>query len=167
MSRFERWNLWISTLVVIVTGVALGLVKYLMVPEDPWAAINHPVQPWLLKAHIVAAPFLVFAVGTITLRHIWRHYRSGQSTGRRSGVTTMLVTLPMILSGYLIQVVTEAGWLRAMVIAHLVFGTLYALGLSIHQFAIGRNKAADTVSNLPPRSSLEDRVILSGRDEGR
>ena len=150
MSRFERWNLWISTILVVATGVGLIATKYFIAPTEPWAVINHPWQPLFLKAHIVVSPFLIFAVGTITLRHIWMHYRSGQPRGRHTGIMTALVTVPMIVTGYLIQVITAVGWVKAMAIAHIVFGTLYALGLSAHQVAIQRKKQRD-IRHEPPR----------------
>ena len=102
MSRFERWLLWSSTVLVVVTGAGLLVTKYLMTSTDPWAVVNHPSQAWFLKAHIVVSPLLIFAVGSITFRHIWQHYRSGQSRGRHTGIATALVTVPMVVSGYLI-----------------------------------------------------------------
>ena len=150
MSRFERWSLWITTMLVVVTGIGLIVTKYLMTTPEPWAVINHPWQPWFLKAHIVVSPFLIFAVGTITLHHIWMHYRSGQARGRHTGIVTGLVTVPMILSGYLIQVITSVGWVKAMAIAHIVFGTVYALGLSAHQVAIRRKQQRD-IRHEPPK----------------
>jgi hypothetical protein len=47
----------------------------------------------------------------------------------------------MILSGYLIQALTEEGWLKAMAIAHIGLGLIYGLGLLAHQFAAGGRKA--------------------------
>lgn len=162
MSRFERWSLWISTILVVLTGIGLFGTKYLMTASEPWAVINHPWQPWFLKAHIVVSPFLIFAVGTITLRHIWMHYRSGQARGRHTGVVTALVTVPMIVSGYLIQVITAVGWVKAMAIAHIVFGTLYALGLSAHQVAIQRQQQRD-IRHEPPRPHPLRHRAPSGR----
>ena len=150
MSSFERWNLWITTALVIVTGVGLFGVKYLLTPSEPSAVINHPIQQWLLKAHIMVAPFMIFSVGIITTRHIWRHYRNGQDRGRHTGITTALVTGPMILTGYLIQVMTSMGWVSAMAIAHIVFGTVYAVGLSAHQLAIKPQQPRD-IRHEPPR----------------
>src|SRR5690606_30891762 len=91
------------------TGLAYLWVKYAMEPTEPFAVINHPIQPWLLKAHLLTAPFLVFAVGMIALRHVWLHYRSGVLRGRRTGIISGLTLLPMILTGYLIQSVTHEG----------------------------------------------------------
>ncbi len=70
MSPFEKWSVWISSCVVFITGVIYGWMKYFMQPLDPWAVINHPLQPWVLKAHIIAAPLLIFSLGLITLRHV-------------------------------------------------------------------------------------------------
>jgi hypothetical protein len=54
---------------------------------------------------------------------------------------TAVVLGPMILSGYLIQAITHQGWLRAMVISHIVIGVLYSVGLLAHQFAAGGRAA--------------------------
>jgi len=150
MSRFERWNLWVTTVLVIATGAGLFVTKYLFSTSEPWAVINHPWQPWFLKVHIVVSPLLIFAVGTITIRHIWAHYRSGQARGRHTGIVTALVTIPMIGTGYLIQVITAVGWVQAMAIAHIVFGTVYALGLSAHQVMVQQKKQRD-IRHEPPR----------------
>jgi hypothetical protein len=56
----------------------------------------------------------------------------------------------MILTGYLIQVMTSMGWIKALAIAHIVLGTVYALGLSAHQLAIQQQKPRD-IRHEPPR----------------
>lgn len=132
MKPFERWSLWVTTLLTGVSGIAYFWVKYFMEPAGPWAVINHPVQPWLLKIHIVSAPLMVFAVGLVALGHIWRHFRAGVLWGRRSGLTAMLSLAPMVLTGYLIQAVTHEGWLAALAWSHIGFGFLYLLGFVLH-----------------------------------
>jgi hypothetical protein len=138
MTRFERWSVWSTSIATAVTGFVYLWMKYLMTPVDPWAVINHPLQPWVLKAHILVAPLLVFSVGMVALKHIWRHLRSARRTARRTGLTTALVLGPMVLSGYLIQSVTGEGVLRVLAIAHIATGTLYALGLLAHQVMVRR-----------------------------
>lgn len=150
MSPFERWSVWLSSVLCGGTGVAYFLVKYLMEPSEPWAVINHPIQPWLLKAHIVTAPLLVFALGAVAGNHFWKHYRSGVPTGRRSGVTAMLSVAPMVLTGVLIQAVTSPGWLKAMAVAHIAFGALYLGGLALHQKVFrSRRRTAPARGELP------------------
>ncbi|HEV2148910.1 MAG TPA: hypothetical protein VGR37_16005 [Longimicrobiaceae bacterium] len=133
MNRFEKWSVWSTTAATFLTGAGFFWAKYLVEARDPWAVVNHPLQPWFLKAHILVAPLMVFAVGMIATRHVWRHFRSGMPHGRRSGILTAATLGPMVLTGYLIQAITHVGWLRAMAISHIVVGTLFVLGMALHQ----------------------------------
>ncbi len=132
MSLFKRWLLWGSSVATGVTGLVYWWMVNRMEPVDPWAAVNHPLQPWVLKAHILVAPALVFAMGLIAGEHIWRHWRQGVRAGRRSGLLSMWLFVPMVVSGYLIQAVTHAGWLEALAWAHLATGTFYLVGFAAH-----------------------------------
>lgn len=138
MTRFEKWSVWSTSVAATVTGAGLFWTKYLVRSSDPWAVVNHPWQPWLLKTHILVVPLMVFAIGMIFTRHVWRHFRTRVRWGRRSGILTALATLPMVATGYLIQAVTHAGWLQALAIAHIVLGFAYAVGLALHQPAVRR-----------------------------
>lgn len=160
MSPFQRRLVWSSSLLTGFTGVVYWWMKNMMEPVDPWAAINHPLQPWVLKAHILVAPVMVFAVGLIAGEHIWRHYRERVKAGRRSGLAAMWVFVPMVLSGYLIQAVTHAGWLQALVWTHLGTGVIYLFGLGAHHRAFrqawarcdrnGEGAGAAAVATVPP-----------------
>ncbi len=149
MSSFERWSVWISAVLTTVTGIGLFWSKYFLDAGDPWSVVNHPLQPWVLKAHIVSAPLLVFALGMIALRHIWKHFRNGPSQGRRSGIITGLVTVPMILSGYLIQAVTHTAWLQAIAISHIALGLAFGFGLSLHQLFVSQRPRPSHASDGP------------------
>src|SRR3990170_2442260 len=119
VTRFERWAVWSTSVATFVTGVIYLWMKYLVVSDDPLAVVNHPWQPAVLKVHILVAPLLVFSIGLVALRHVWWHFRSKARDGRRSGLLTLVVLGPMIVSGYLIQTMTEEGWLKAMAIVHI------------------------------------------------
>lgn len=134
MSRFERWGIWATTLLVTVTGSVYLVMKYFMEPADPWAVVSHPLEPWMLRAHIVVAPFFVFAVGLITVNHVWRHLRSGVRWARASGLVAAATLAIMVLSGYLIQVITGEGWLEAMVILHITSGYLFLAAMGVHEW---------------------------------
>lgn len=138
MRPFERWFLWSSSAATGLTGVVYMWMKYFMEPSEPWAVINHPLQPWVLKAHILVAPLMVFAVGLVTASHIWRHYKLGVRQGRISGLTAALSFAPVVLTGYLIQAVTHQGWLTALAWSHIGFGVLYLLALVFHSTLFGR-----------------------------
>lgn len=138
MTRFEKGCVWVGTAVTTVTGIGYFWAKYLNEPTGEWAVVNHPLEPWFLKAHILVSPLLVFAVGMIAVRHVWRHYRTGIRWARRSGLTTVLSLAPMVLTGYLIQVMTSPGWIRAMAISHIVLSGVYLLGFGVHQVVSSR-----------------------------
>lgn len=140
MSRFEKWSVWTTSILTVLTGVGYFVTKYLVSTADPFAVVNHPLQPWFLKAHILVSPLLLFALGLITVRHVWRHFRSGVRWSRKSGITAAISVVPMVVTGYLIQTFTATGWVRAMAISHIVFGFLYALGLAAHQWIIRTKK---------------------------
>ena len=140
MNPFQKWLLWGSSIATAVTGVVYWWMKNMMNPVDAWAVINHPLQPWVLKAHIVVAPLLVFAVGVIAVDHIWKHYRTRVRIGRGSGITMMWILAPMIVSGYLIQAVTHAGWLTALVWVHVVTGVLYSVAVVWHHLVFRRRR---------------------------
>lgn len=151
MTRFERWSVWTTSVGTGLTGLGFFWAKYLLEPREPWAVINHSWQPWLLKAHLLFAPGLVFAVGLIATRHVWRHFRSGTRAGRRSGIAAGLVAGPMILSGYLIQTVTHEGWLRAVAWTHIAASVIYLLALLLHQpVARRRGGQSHLLARRPP-----------------
>ena len=141
MTAFERWAVWSTSAATLVTGVVYLWMKYLIVSEDPLAVVNHPWQPYVLKLHILVAPLLVFSIGVVALRHVWRHLKGRTRAGRRSGLVTFVVLGPMIMSGYLIQAITHQEWLEAMAISHIATGLIFGLGLLAHQFAAGGKKA--------------------------
>ena len=146
MSPFQKWLLLGSSAATGLTGVVYAWMKYLLEPTEPWAVINHPWEPWMLKAHILVAPVLVFAVGLIATDHIWKHYRLRVRARRRSGLALLWVAVPMVLTGYLIQAVTAAGWLTALVWAHLITGAIYLVALGVHWAVRGRRNGNGTDS---------------------
>ena len=136
MKPFHKWLLWTTSALTGATGLVYWWMKDLLQPLDEFAVINHPLQPWMLKAHIVFAPLMVFAVGLIAADHIWKQYRRPVSSGRLSGVVSMWVLGPLIMTGYLIQVITHVGWLQALAWTHLGGGGLYLASLFVHHRAV-------------------------------
>ena len=151
MKSLQKWLLMCSSLVTGVTGLVYFWMKRFLVPTDPFAVVGHPLEPWLLKAHILAAPVLVFALGLISVDHIWRNYRCLVPAGRRSGIAATWVIAPMLATGYLIQVVTAVGWLSALGWAHLGAGVWYLVTLVVHQQVFRRRTNATTTSAPPLR----------------
>ena len=133
MTAFEKAILWGSTALVSVSGIVFLILKYFVVSDDPFAVVNHPWQPFFLKMHVLSAPLLVFAVGVVFLRHIWRQFRSRLPAGRRTGILVFVVLVPMVASGYLIQTATSKPVLFGLAMVHIVTGIGYVASIAGHQ----------------------------------
>jgi len=143
MSAFERWLLHVATVITAATGFVYCGMKYLMRREDPFSAVNHPWQPHVLALHVLAAPLLVFALGLITREHIiGRFLDERPQRGRASGAATILVAFPMIVSGYLIQIVTDPPVRRVLIVIHVASGALFALWFVVHLMLAGTRRRA-------------------------
>lgn len=160
MSTFERWALWATSALTGVTGAVLAWMKYVLVPEEPWAVIHDPLQPLVLKLHIIVAPFLVFVLGMFVTRHVWSRYHAKEARGRRTGLVAAVLIAPMILSGYLIQVFTSEFPLQVAILIHIGAGSLYVLGLAVHM-VLTRQRAESQVRHRFSRCS-ELRTAVEG-----
>ena len=137
----------LSTVIVGLSGIVYGIMKYLMTPVDPYAVVNHPMQPWVLDIHVLAAPLMVFAVGLIAQDHIVTQLKKRQKTGRLSGLLALWCLFPMVATGYLIQVVTNETARPIFVGIHLSTGGLYLILFAAHliiarRSAVRRKEAA-------------------------
>jgi len=150
LTRFERWSVWTSAIATGLTGLGFFWARYLVESSDPWALVNHPLEPWLLKIHILVAPVFVFAVGLITIRHVLMHIRARIRRGRLSGLAMVWLMIPMVGSGYLIQVVSTEGWLTGLAIAHIVTGAIFLLAIAAHRVRISSSQSRVAEANRTP-----------------
>lgn len=134
MNRAELLYVQISVVLVTLTGAVFAFMKYAMTSDDPYSVVNHPLQPTMLSAHVFLAPFLVFAFGWLFSDHI-RPKLNSPAPRRRSGIWSMAMIVPMVLSAYLLQISTGEGVRRAMAIAHWVTSALFVAGYVAHLVA--------------------------------
>jgi hypothetical protein len=154
VSRFESWMIHLSTLLVGGTGLVYAWMVYLVRPTDPYAVVNHPLQPQVQHWHVLTAPMLVFAVGLIWHRHVWSHWRRNPQNGKKSGRGMVLTLVPMVVSGYLIQTAVDGGWRKTWVIVHLLASALWLAGYLAHQIPLVwswlRNRLARRRDDVAP-----------------
>jgi hypothetical protein len=134
MTRLEAICLHIAVALTTVSGAIFAYMKYAMTTDDPFAVANHPAQPFMLDAHVVTAPLLVFGFGLIFNGHIWWKYRSGFQGRRRSGLWSFSLIVPMVLSGYLLQATSGEGVRKAMMVTHWVSSAAFVIAYLVHQF---------------------------------
>lgn len=131
MSRAQVIYLHVCVALTAATGAVFAWMKYGMTTDDPFAVVNHPLQPYFLSAHVVVAPLLVFAFGWIFSDHIWPKFQLDRRK-RPSGLWSMAAIVPMTLSGYLMQVTTAERVRYAMTVAHWVASAVFVLAYVVH-----------------------------------
>lgn len=157
MSRWERWSLHILTMGITGSGLAYFWMKHLLETDDPFSLVNHPWQPAMLQWHLLLAPLLVFLLGMILNSHIARKLRSNTRNGRRTGLMTLVVFPVMVLSGYLLQVLTDPVWTRAVLVLHLTSGSLFALLYAAHLGVKAREQSLQRRARQPAAESDSER----------
>ena len=150
MSRAQVVYLQLCVLITALTGIIFAVMKYALQSSDPFAVVNHPLQPFMLSAHVVVAPLLVFGFGWVFTNHIWPGFTSGIARKRKSGLWSMGAIVPMVLSGYLLQVATADATRQAMAIAHWISSALFVLAYVIH---LVTKKAARSVRRAAEASA--------------
>jgi hypothetical protein len=134
MTRTQIVLLHLTVALTTLTGVVFAVMKYFMKSDDPFAVANHPAQPYMLSAHVVVAPILLFVLGWTFSNHILPKYRFGDHRNRKTGLAAMTLIAPMTLSAYLLQVATNESLQRAMAIAHWIASGVFVVAYAIHLF---------------------------------
>jgi len=132
VTRAEIAFVHLANALVGVTGAVYAVMRYFMTPADEWAVVNHPWQPHVQHLHVLVAPLMVFAVGLIWSRHVSSRLRNGRE-GRGTGLGLLVAFVPMVVSGYLIQVAVEPSWRSAWIGVHLASSALWLVVFVAHR----------------------------------
>jgi hypothetical protein len=128
VTGFERAVVGATTWSMAITGAAFFWMKYMMTGDDPFSVIHHPWQPHALSLHVLGGPAAVFALGLIARSHILERLMGPRpGRGRATGIVLLALAVPMIASGYLMQVLTAPDTKRVLVGVHVAAGGLYTL----------------------------------------
>ncbi len=133
-----RWAFHLANVLVGGSGVVLAVMIYLMEPMDQWSVVNHPFQPFVLHTHVVSAPLMIFVFGVFWAVHVLPKLQLRTPEGRKSGIVLAVMTLPMVVSGYLLQVAVEPVWRTLWEVSHLVTSVLWLAAVGVH--VVGRVK---------------------------
>jgi hypothetical protein len=133
MTRLEAWLLHASNALVGGTGLVYGWMRYALKPEDPYSVVGHPLQPDVQHLHVLFAPLLVFACGVVWQAHVWAGLRNHSSARRRSGLFLTATMIPMIASGYAIQIAVGEGWRAVWIAVHVASSSLWIAAYLAHQ----------------------------------
>lgn len=134
MTRTQLVWLHVSVALTAITGVVFAVMKYLMTGADEFSVVNHPMQPYMLAAHVVIAPAVLFILGWTFSNHMLPKYRFGDGSNKKTGIAQMALIVPMALSAYLLQISTNEALREAMAMAHWITSGIFVVGYVVHLF---------------------------------
>lgn len=136
MRELERVGFNAFHIVVAASGLLYLYMKFFMQTDDPFAIVNHPWQPLVLAAHILAAPVFIVFFGMLLRSHTLVKLRRNEKVNRRTGWISLMSFSVMAMSGYLHQVASSPEWINLWWWIHIVTGVLFVIGYGVH-FAVG------------------------------
>jgi hypothetical protein len=132
VKRWERWAFNLAAAAVAVTGFVYFWMKNFVDNPDPFAVVNHPWEAAMLHLHVLTSPAFILVFGIILNSHIIRKLGASRMPNRTSGLLSLGLFAAMVASGYLLQVGTDATWLRALVAVHVGSGAAFSMTYLIH-----------------------------------
>lgn len=135
MTRGQARALHIASALVGVTGVVLFVLKDVIVVQGDFGPESHSLEDDMQAAHILTAPALIFACALIWQDHVWARFKGGFRVRRRTGILLGSLLVPMILSGYLLQVSYEEPWREIWRVSHLITSFVWLVGYGVHQLS--------------------------------
>ena len=132
MRQLERWSLRLGFALCGLTGVVYGWVRYLGTVKGDFGPEPSAWQPFWQHAHVLTAPVLLFALGVAVRGHVQGMLNRGVRRGRRTGLVLLGLAGPLVLGGYLVQVVTGVGVRNALGWTHAAAGALFAALYAVH-----------------------------------
>lgn len=99
--------------------------------ETEYGIRPHAYQSLIQAVHIVLSPLLIFVFGHLFKDHIIRMYKNAIYK-RKTGVTLTLTMVVMIVSGYLVQVIYQAGPKMMSAYIHIGISAVFTIAYLIH-----------------------------------
>ena len=115
---------------LLATGLGWLWLHHFVEVQGEFGAQPHPAEPWLLKAHGVAAYAFLIAAGALLPVHVrlgWLGRRN-----RRSGSVLAAVMLALAATGLALYYFAGEDSRAAASLAHWVLGIGGALALGVH-----------------------------------
>ena len=132
MRSLERWSLHLGALLTGLSGLLYGWLRYYGRVPGEFGIEPHPLQGLTQHLHVLAAPLLLFALGMTVRGHLTTKLRIDTREGRRTGLGLGFLILPMVATGYLVQVATAPGWRLAYAWVHGVASLLFLIAYLVH-----------------------------------
>jgi hypothetical protein len=137
--RLERWHrrcVYASWALLILSGAAWLLARYLLRPVGQFGEAVHPLEPWAMKVHGAGAMAMLFFLGAMLNSHIRRALKSGRNLV--SGWSMIITVAVLIVTGFGLYYLAGEGDRPAWSAVHWIVG-LGWVALGIVHVLLGRS----------------------------
>jgi hypothetical protein len=130
MPRAHALGLTWSGTILGITGIALGVFRYLIPASDDFSSYPHPWWKYVVMAHVAATPVFFFFVGSVWWAHVVRYWKIRE---RRTSGATMVVLLAIVaLTGYLLYFMGSEVGVGLSRAAHTIVGVAATAFYIVH-----------------------------------
>ena len=164
LGRWQQTYLYATGALLVLSGILWLVFHYFVRTEGEFGPTLHPLEPWWLRLHGMAAAAFLIGFGSVLPGHVRRAW--GAARNRITGTIFFAVMLTLILSGYLLYYVGSDAVRSVMSIAHWAIG----LGLPLlavwhiwrgrvwRRIRLAEQRAGAAVVSVPGKQVEENRV---------
>ncbi len=140
LAAWQRRSLCGAAAALFATGAAWLAVHYTRSAD----ALPSPAEPWLIRAHGLAAFVALFVLGALAASHVPRGWRLAERRGwpaqRRTGVVLCGLGAAVVLTGYLLYYFAPDNIRPALGWLHAGLGAAMALLVIAHRRGTGHDR---------------------------
>lgn len=130
LPRAQRWLVYASSALLLITGLAWAFVHYFGDAAGLDSRAAPAFNAFMMKLHGGAAMAVLILFGTLLTRHVPMGWSGRQN--RTSGVATLLIASALIVSGYLLYYTGDETYRQLASELHLGAGLVFAVLLTVH-----------------------------------
>lgn len=134
MTKSQKQFLHWANMINIFIGIVYGVFRYTVKVDGPFGPTPHSWQPFFQYAHILAVPWLVFAVGVIWTSHIQKKIDNDSPKRWMSGYLLIITFFIMTISGYFLQMPITNNNRLITIFIHGFIAALWTLSYLVHYF---------------------------------
>ncbi|UCD67504.1 MAG: hypothetical protein JSW48_11770 [Betaproteobacteria bacterium] len=165
--RLGRWHqayLYSMGMVLVLSGILWLVFHYFVRIEGEFGPTLHPLEPWWLRMHGIAAAAFLIGFGSVLPGHVRRAW--GAARNRMTGTIFFAVMVTLILSGYFLYYVGSDAVRDVMALAHWVVGLALPFFTVWHvwrgrvwrQLKLAEQRASNVVVSVPENQLADSRI---------